>query len=89
MFYSYSTSTIEGRADHKNLANRGAGPNLLDLEFIKGFITKQNKKRAKDEEGGHGLKVNVVLAYTTFLAMHGISWSPPRYKNLKASLSFL
>jgi len=45
----------------------------LDPEAIKGFIAKQ-------KTWGDGYKANVVLAYTTFLAMHGISWSPPRYK---------
>lgn len=85
----FRPSTIQGRVDNiKNLINRGAGANLLDTEFIKGFIAKQHKKLAKDEEWSDDYRANVVLAYTTFLAMHQISWNPPRYKR-RESLPFI
>lgn len=68
----YKPTTIKARMDcMKNLINRGLGPDLFDPEVVKGFIAKQN--------WGDGYKANVILSYTTFLAMHGIYWNPPRY----------
>jgi len=70
----YKPSTIRARQDCiKCLINRGAGPHLLDPEKIKGIIAKQTG-------WGNGYKSNVVLAYTTFLNMHGITWKPPKYR---------
>jgi len=70
----FKPSTIEARLDCiNNLVNRGFGSDLLNPEAIKGAIAKQ-------ETWGDGYKANVVLAYTTFLLMHGILWNPPRYE---------
>jgi len=68
----YKPTTIRSRMDcMKNLVNRGLGPDLFDPEAVKGFIAKQS--------WGDGYKANVILAYSTFLAMHGIYWNPPKY----------
>jgi len=56
----------------KCLINRGARSDLLNPERIKGVIAKQSN-------WGEGYKANVVLSYTTFLAMHGMTWRPPKY----------
>lgn len=69
----YKPSTIKARLDClKCLVNRGAGPDLLNPERIKEIIAKQPR-------WGDGYKANMVVAYTTFLTMHDLIWSPPRY----------
>jgi len=69
----YRPSTIQGRLDClKSLINRGARSDLLNPERIKEIIAKQPK-------WSEGYKANLVLAYTTFLTMHGMTWRPPRY----------
>jgi len=69
----YKPSTITGRLDNiKYFVNHGLGPDLLRPEVIKDFIAKQTN-------WGDGYKANMIVAYTTFLAMHRISWNPPRY----------
>jgi site-specific recombinase XerD len=68
----YKSSTIEGRSDCiQNLCNLGADPN--DPESVKGVIACQ--------KWGDGYKKNMVLAYTTLLAMDGKTWNAPRYKH--------
>ena len=71
----YKPSTIKAKLGClKNLINRGGGPDLLKPEAIKSLIAKQPESR-----WGEGYKANVVDTYTTFLTMHDMTWSPPRY----------
>jgi len=57
----------------KTMVNRGVGPHLLDPEYIKGFIAKQ-------ETWGESRRANVVDMYSAFLEMEGLTWRPPRYR---------
>jgi len=69
----YASSTIKCRREIiQTMINRGMGPQLLNPDAIKSYIAKQS--------WDSGFKRNAVHAYTTFLAMHGKSWSPPHYK---------
>jgi len=71
----YRPSTIQGYLERlKALISKGcAGPHLLNPEKIKEIIAQQSN-------WGDGNKRNVANAYTLFLAMHGLTWNPPRYK---------
>jgi len=69
---AYAKTTILGRTQLlKTMIKRGA--RLQDPEAVKEFIAKQ-------ETWGDGRKANAVDAYSTFLAMEGLTWTPPRYK---------
>jgi len=70
----YAESTITTRVKLLNiLAKRGA--NLKDPESIKEKIAQQ--------EWSQGRKANAVDAYTRFLMMLEMEWSPPRYKRIR------
>jgi len=66
-------SRTEKRAAGNILAKRGA--NLKDPESIKEKIAQQ--------EWSQGRKANAVDAYTRFLMMLEMEWSPPRYKRIR------
>jgi integrase len=70
----YRPSTIKGKLENiKSLISYGAGPYLLNPEKVKEIIAERTN-------WGDGYKRNIVNTYTPFLAMHGMTWSPPRYK---------
>jgi rubredoxin len=64
--------TVQGRVDCiRNLINLGA--NIHDPEDVKRVIADQ-------EKWGDGYKRNVVISYTTYLAMLNRTWHPPKYR---------
>ncbi len=69
----YRKKTIKGRGKLlKILCKRGA--NLYDPESVKDAIAKQ--------PWCEGRKANAVDAYSSFLAMVGGKWDPPKYKSI-------
>lgn len=75
----YADATIEGRVQIlKRLVRLNA--NLYDPETVKEIIARQ--------KWSEGRKFNVIVAYTTFLQMHGLSWQPPRCRP-KRKLPFI
>jgi integrase/DNA-directed RNA polymerase subunit RPC12/RpoP len=71
----YSDATIEGRVQIlKRLVRLGA--NLFDPESVKDVIARQRN-------WSEGRRFNAIVAYTTFLQMHGLSWQPPRCRPLR------
>jgi integrase len=69
----YRQKTIKGRGKLlKILCRRGA--NLYDPESVKNAIAKQ--------PWCEGRKANGVDAYSSFLAMVGGTWTPPKYKSI-------
>ncbi|MEM3728373.1 MAG: site-specific integrase [Candidatus Bathyarchaeia archaeon] len=70
----YADATIEGRVQIlKRLVRLGA--DLWNPESVKEAIAKQN--------WAEGRKFNAIVAYTTFLQMHGLSWQPPRCRRIR------
>jgi len=70
----YAKSTIKGRTKLlKRLTKLGA--NLYDSESIKETVSKQ--------KWSIGRKANAIDAYTSFLQMQGLKWTPPFYKKIR------
>lgn len=70
----YAKYTIQGRTKLlKRLTKLGA--NLNDAETVKEIIAKQ--------DWSIGRKANATEAYSNFLQMHGIKWTPPIYKRVR------
>jgi integrase len=70
----YAKSTIKSRTKLlRRLLKLGA--NLYDSESIKEVVSKQN--------WSIGRKANAIDAYTSFLQMRGLKWTPPFYKKIR------
>ncbi|MEM2419862.1 MAG: tyrosine-type recombinase/integrase [Candidatus Bathyarchaeia archaeon] len=70
----YADATIEGRVQIlKRLVRLGA--DLWNPESVKDVIARQ--------KWSEGRKFNAIVAYTTFLQMHGLSWQPPRCRRIR------
>jgi len=71
----YADATIEGRVQIlKRLVRLGA--NLWNPESVKEVIAQQ-------KNWTEGRKFNAIVAYTTFLQMHGLSWQPPKCRRIR------
>ncbi|MEM3759577.1 MAG: tyrosine-type recombinase/integrase [Candidatus Bathyarchaeia archaeon] len=71
----YADATITGRTQIiKRLVKLGA--NLYDPETVKEIIAQQ-------KHWTEGRKFNAIVAYTTFLQMHGLTWQPPKYRRIR------
>jgi integrase len=71
----YADATITGRTQIiKRLVKLGA--NLYDPETVKEVIAQQ-------KHWTEGRKFNAIVAYTTFLQMHGLTWQPPKYRRIR------
>jgi len=68
----YRESTIRGRLGIIKTLAKNCGPNLLNPDAVKEFLAKLKTS--------DGYKANIVVAYTAFLAMQGLTWKPPRYE---------